>query len=214
MLEHVDTKQREGGEGEPVVQGIETVYIYLYYLKFPSAQAGPPETRAYFCYADGDTSVEAQIDGIVRTFALNAHINGNHPRSIGRNLDAMPRYKKGILAIVVDVPGQQPGDGELTFEGKFNDVGPWRPNPVHTLLHPPRQIGVAVSDGQGGTRDIIAFYSFNGLNEPDYSDLDEDEFERIQFTLSFPGALTNFPYQDSGGTNMGPPTGPPYFRQP
>jgi hypothetical protein len=210
MSEHVDTKQREADVGEPIAQNVE-VYIYLYYLKFTSTQADPVETRAYFCSADGDTSNQAQIDGFVRTFAVNAHMNDIHPRSIGPNLDAMPRYRKGIIAIVVDVPGQTPEDGELTFEGRFNGAGAWR-IPTHTLSLPPRPIGVAVSDGHGGTREIIAFYSYNGLNEPlDMSDLDKGEFEQFLFELKFPGALTGFPYQDSGGTNMGPPTGPPYF---
>lgn len=207
MSEHADIMQREAGDGQSISSSVEPVYIYLYYLKFGLTQVGPVETRAYFCCADGDTYNQAQVDGFVRAFGTNAYMNGSQPRSIGPSLDAMPRYMKGIVAIVVDVPGQKPGSGTLTFAGEFNNVS----NDASHTLSPPRQIGITVPDGSGGTRDIIAFYSLNGLNEPDMSDLDSGESEHFTFTLRFAQAARGFPYSDSGGTNMGPPTGPPYL---
>lgn len=208
MSEHVEMKLREAEDG-PANLAVDLVYIYLYYLKFPSAIGKPTVTRAYFCSDVPDSGSAADLQKLIAKFAVNAYADDKDPSSFGPSLDGLARWRKGYVAVVVDAPGQKLGTGTLTFRGYFDDA--WNDG-THTFSRS-RQIQVPVQEG-GATRDIVVLYSANGLNEPDMTDLDEGESEYFRFTLTFNGTAAGtargFPYEDSGGTNMGPPVGPPY----
>lgn len=185
------------------------VFIYLYYIKFPQEEQSL-QTRAYFCfdYLENEYS-DDDLKNLIARFAINAHADGNSPPCYGTTLDDIYRRRKGYVVVVVDAEDLSPGEASIAFEGHFDGS---KNDATHTLSAP-KEMQVAVYEG-GKVRTLVAFFSANSMKETDKSELDAGEYERFDFTLTSIKEARSLPYQDSGGTNMGPPVGPPYFYVP
>ena len=200
------------GKRQFAMSGMENpvpVFIYLYYIKFLQG-AQYPQTRAYFCFDYLNVGYnEDDLKNLITRFAINAHADGNSPPCYGTTLDDIYRRRKGYVVVVVDAADLGPGDATIEFEGQFDGSK----NDAKHTLSVPKEMQVSVYEG-GRVRTIVAFFSANGMKETDKSDLDPGEYEWFEFTLTSAKKPRGLPYEDSGGTNMGPPVGPPYLYVP
>lgn len=179
--------------------------IYFYYLKFDSL--GEYETRLYYQF-NNDTPIE-NLEHDIATLAINAYRNGNNPPCLGGEVDDLYRRRKSYFVVVVEGWALEP---IAPMELKRVDAHGNQYPSNHTFSHP-QYFEVTVANVAGRKVILPGAFCLNVMQSATYpgSDLGEmqpREFEDFELYLNLvPPVFHEYP--DSGGTNMGPPIGPP-----
>lgn len=168
--------------------------IYFYYIKVIT---GGSELRVYYRF-DKRNPVTNIVNEITK-LTINAFEDENNPPCIGNEVsDVDWRRKSYIVVMVEDYRLNRPPFGMQSELGKENRFTFGRVTSVT----------VPVTDNNGNSKNIMGGYLINTMKHYVYGDdlLEEDAGELFKIILNPP--ILEF-YPDSGGTNMGPPIGPP-----
>ncbi len=164
--------------------------IYFYYFKYVG---GTPALQVYCKFSH--TPIP-DLDGEIRALAENALLNGDAPPMLGDTMRDIIRRRKGLIAIAVD------GATFVSFEMKTMGN-----NPTGYTFGGQTPFELQLIDGQGQPVTITGAYFENWMQAEGGGNVGPYPGEEFRPTLRVHGFVPFYP--DSGGTNMGPPIGPP-----
>lgn len=178
--------------------------IYFYYLK--ERGGGKFVAQAYY-YDHGDTPIRAeQFDGIVKRLTENAILDTDMPPKMAYDFDGAKWRRKSWLVVVLE-------DEDSAFD-RYDPI-------VFDENNSDYDVNYSFGDGElivtrpeikGETLQLNGLRAINHMKRNEKGDpLLDGEKAKYKFRLNFSNSrrahLLN--YQDSGGTNMGPPVPPP-----
>ena len=171
--------------------------IYLYYARIKSNGTIDRE-RVYFFHKKHApiTNVETKIADM----ADNAVHDNDDPPAYGGKIKDLVRRRKGYFVLVIDSTRYKVDQNNpMTFAG----TGPANDG-SHTFINA-RYMPVAV-----GSKVLDVIICENIMRKHSTgNDLGDNESETFDLTVNFIPSLPRGMFPDSGGTNMGPPLGPP-----
>jgi hypothetical protein len=176
--------------------------IYFYYILFTS---NTDYTIKSYHYFSGDNPIDNPSQKIIDLTA-NAIDGGSNPLPNGTSFDEVNRARKGWFVIALDGAEfikPDPIDFECNDAQKLESINN---NGRHTFYYRGR-----LDDTIRGRQISIVNYLYPAKSFDHGEDLLDDEWEHfvVRFLYRRGAQLTEFSYEDSGGTNMGPPPPPP-----
>jgi hypothetical protein len=177
--------------------------MYFYYIR-PEARRRDPYVRRYYYVRDNDVIDYGELEDLVRQLAINARnpdAAAQNPPPDGNSLDFNVWTRKSYIAFVIDDPNSGfDEDNPIQFD--YNDDGIIN----HSFFDGwCRRIDLSANGNGGLRRSALCF--MNHMKEGAFNDLGrENAFMPFRLKIEPPPARG---YPDSGGTNMGPPIGPP-----
>lgn len=182
--------------------------LYLYYLRFTRTNSRPSSITAHYYFNPDPANPITQA--FIEQTAREIYSSGAaHPTCYGTSFDDLVRRRKSYFAVVVELDDDSEINGQVSLKLDYVFIPQVSHRDAAHTFKRPRHFAVNV-----GTKTIKGVYYENLIERATgigHFGLAEDHWYHLKFTRKdlrlFDETENNF--NDSGGTNMGPPVPPP-----